>query len=624
MSPTRCYLAIPQFARVCAILIYMASSASCAQVLDYRTEVTLDSRQHVTERSFLLQVNTRDHDWMAEVSIPFKEGDKFELLDAAILDKAGNTIRAVGKKEITTRHDISEGAFFEDDWVKEFSLKWNVYPYRVKYRYRITTERYIYAAFWFPTWFTNVPTTKASLKINYPADLPVRVFATDKIEGDSILIKGRVIREWKYSEIAALKREVLAPPIRSRLPCIVIAPTRFYYGLEGSLASWASYGEWQSRLNAGSTSDLPLYEQQVVAQAKAKAANQIELIKGLYHYVQDNTRYINVSMDVGGLKSYTASYVSTKKYGDCKALTVFMKAMLQSAGIPSFMVNVNGAANPETVYPVVPGPQFNHMILCIPIGRDTVWLENTANHLPFGYLGTFTQNRPALIIDGVNSRLTRTPALNDDQVLCQKKFEYQIGDDGSAQCKASWELRGSEFENYKQLHVNESQTKTKEAIEHDLPGRDYSLNTWSLTQPNRDTPFINLTLDLKVSNLLRSIGRTQVIRLIYFDLPELEAPVSRTSTAVINFPIEEKQELIFHLPEADDRVVVLPNNVSLSGEFGQYKIDFIQAGNTAKLQRYLSIHAGKVSPARYPDFYRFIQSIREVDRSSQILINPKP
>lgn len=625
MSPTHSFPNLERqfrYVRTLVMLLLLITSGK-AQVLEYVTEVKLDPKELITERSFLIQVNNRDQDWLSDISIPYKEGDKIELLEAVILDGAGKELRTIGKKEITTRHNISDGSFFEDDWVREFSLKWNAYPHRVRYRYRLTTERYIYAARWYPTMYTTIPTVRAILKISYPANLPVTVFTTQKIEGDSISEKGRVFREWRYTETAPLKKEALAPPIHNRLPCIIVAPSKFMYGEPGSLSSWAAYGEWQERLNAG-VNDLPLYEKQKVGQAKAKAPNQLALMKELYHYVQDNTRYINVSMDVGGLKSYPASYVSARKYGDCKALTVFMQSLLLEAGIPSFGVDVNGAINPETIHSQIPGPQFNHMILCVPMGQDTLWLENTANHIPFGYLGTFTHNRPALVINGSQSRLVRTPALSADQVRCRRTYEYTLSEDGTAKAKAAWELRGDEFEDFRAIQVNRSTSDLKEAIEEALPGKDYQLVDWNVLQEGRDSPMIRIVLNLDVANLLRSIGKTQVIRLPVIPVPELEPPDGRTTPAIVNVPVEEEQELIFHLPNLDGRIVALPKDVTLSSDFGRYTIKARNDDETVRLERQLSMPAGTVALERYPEFYRFIQLIREADRSSQILIRPKP
>lgn len=595
--------------------------SSPAQVLEFRTDVHLEADRVVEEITCFIQINNRDQDAMAELSINYSEEDELDILEASILDMAGKTVRTVGKKEITTRHDISRGTFFANSMVKEFTLKWNKYPYWIRYAYRTTTKQFVYACRWRPYFNSSIP-KRSTLRVDYPASLAVNVLTTNDLTGDSSVVKGRIYREWQYAESKAFKKEILGPPLVDQFPRVIVAAEKFTYGVPGTLNSWSSFGEWQSRLNEG-TRDLPPMEVMRVQNTKEKCPDKITLIRTLYHYLQDNTRYVNISLGDGGYKPFPASYVSANKYGDCKALTGYMQSQLEAAGIPSYYVKIVGDDSPQKFFRNLPGNQFNHIILCVPLGKDTVWLENTNNVLPTGYLGTFTQNREALLVDGARSRLVRTPALTAEQVLCRRSYAYTLNDEGSAMIAATWELRGADFESFKTRHNEQTSSDFRKAVEYDLPGRDYRLLDVSLEPADRDSPVVTIKLALETENMFRVLGRTRVLKDPIIGLAEFETPAIRTTEVILHYPINEEQVHRFTLPPGETGQVSLPKDIDLAGEFGRYKVSFQKNEQTIVVNRSLLLFAGKITLDKYPAFYQFIETIRASERKSPITITPK-
>ena len=155
---------------------------------------------------------------------------------------------------------------------------------------------------------------------------------------------------------------------------------------------------------------------EMLAQMLVIVTNKQEQIKILYHYLQDETRYVNISIKTGGLKPFPAAFVTEKKYGDCKALTNYMKAMLSHIGITSYYSKIFAADAVKNIDKSFPSQQFNHVILCVPFEKDTIWLDCTSKG-PFNYLGTFTQNRDAYIIKKNSSFFAKTPVLKFKDVL---------------------------------------------------------------------------------------------------------------------------------------------------------------------------------------------------------------
>lgn len=617
-------LLILRFRLLAPLLLAVLTNAipAASQVLDFATDIRMENNKLITEQTVLIQINNRDMEWLTDVSVFYQEGDNADILEANVLNLEGKVLRTVNKKEIKTRNYRWGGVFFGDYWVDEFKLKWHQFPYRIQYRYRITKNKYIYLCRWYP-YLENTPVKRATLRVSYPKDFPVTLHRPPGLEEDSVTVKGKVIRSWEFQNITTLQQEKLSPAFFDLIPCIIIAPKVFTYGIPGKLDSWASYGMWQTELNANSD-DLPERERYKITDLLRGGISRMDTIKRLYHYLQDNTRYINVSLDIGGLKAFPASYVSANKYGDCKALTVFMKSLLQAVGITSYYTKINAGDNAIQIQTSNPGPQFNHIILCVPMGRDTVWLENTANSLPYNYLGTFTQGRHALVVNGVKSRLVQTPALTLDQVYCRKEFNFHLDMEGTNLATASWELRGEEFETLKYHQQNSKEQDVRSVIEKSLPRNGLSLARWEIQQLTRDTPVLHVNLNLDLTDPVRKLGEALVIKSLPFPTIDLEEPVRRTTPVRINYPINDEQVLTYHLPTLLNYSVTLPRNIERRSPYGSYVVRYSLEGQTLRAERHLVVHPGAIPLDKYTEFFAFMGSIQDSNRDSSFLLEPKP
>ena len=101
-------------------------------------------------------------------------------------------------------------------------------------------------------------------------------------------------------------------------------------------------------------------------------------------------------------------------YGDCKALVNYMMALLKVAGIPSYYTLVySGDEKISMLRNFASAAQGDHVILCVPFGQDTTWLECTNQHIPFGFLGTFTDDRDVVVCTPEGGLVTHTPRYRD-------------------------------------------------------------------------------------------------------------------------------------------------------------------------------------------------------------------
>lgn len=590
------------------------------QILNYETKVTIDDdAKKTTERTILIQINNKDENWLSHVELGHNPNQAFSVNYAYILNKEGNIVRKLRKKEQINRSNLSYQAFYQDDLITEFDLYWNQYPYRIEYSYTIKEKEYLYIALWTPLIFKNATTIKSSLEVNLPFDFSVKFNNSDNLAFEESAVDDRKILTWRSNIVNKPQDEIYSSAPEKLIPVVMLIPAEFKYGVPGKADSWSSFGLWLDELNNG-TDQLTLQEKLTIEKLVYGINNRNEIIKTIYYYLQDKTKYVNVAIDVGGLKSYPASYVCENKYGDCKALTTYMKAMLKNAGIESFYTIIKAGENNTEIDIKFPGQQFNHVILMIPSGKDTIWLENTSNALPFNYLGTFTQNRYALVINGEKSKLVKTPELLIDDVLLERNYNFQAKDNNEVQFNLDLILRGNSFENLRQVISEKDEERQNDEVNKHHGIKDFKVDNWDIIDLQRDSTFLHLNIEGMSSSILRKIGGFQVINPLRIELPDFENPDERELDVVINFPINRSDKSIFDLNNFEQKEIQVPEGIRIENKYGTYYADFLKKNNELIVMEKFSLLANKITIDNYDGLYDFIDSINTYKKKTAILI----
>jgi hypothetical protein len=590
-------------------------------IVEYNTFVSISGNNLIEEETYLILVGDKLSDWLSDITIPYNKSEKLEIVEASVINSAGIVVRKLGKKEIVTRSDISRGALFEDDYAKEFNLRWHEFPYRIRYTYRKTSNRFIYISAWSPVVYSDVPTLKASLTVKLPLSYKYKTYSSGALKFSRDSSNGVQQLKWEADSVYPLRKEPYAPPYQDIVPRVFIAPQSFVYGIPGRLDSWETLGKWQDRINS-SLLDLTWQERFRIDSILAGTKEKIEIARRLYHYMQDNTRYINVSIDIGGLQPYPASYVCNNKYGDCKALTIYMMALLKYAGIESFYSVISAGSNPVGIIKEFPAPQFNHVILCLPAGKDTIWLENTSNLLPFGYLGSFTQNRYCLVVNGENSKLIKTPALGINDVGVRSFYLFRHVESGKTKVEIKREMKGPEFEAALELGNDLKDDKRKAYIRNQgqLNGDVISC---SFHRSDRDQTSLFIDSEIEIENSLRRISNSLIFNYVPLKLISLEKPAERKYPVKINYPVNHIDSVVVDLSLLSGYEIQVPEDSFFSSEYGRYSVNYTRGEGKITAVWKFQLFSNLYDKDKYKGLFDFIESIKLSIKKSPIILTSK-
>lgn len=594
-------------------------NCSLGQVVRYDTKIEVINGKKVTEKWLRIRIPDKEHNSLANIAIQHTAQQEFSLSYARIYDGSDQSVRQLKRKDIVTKSDRSYGTFFQDGLIEEFNLYWNKYPYEIEYSYSLSEKEFVNIAFWTPYVRNGLSTLNSSLELTVPRDYGIQFDYSEILSFTESNSENSKTYLWTSPLFLSPRAETYSPDIKGRIPSVHIIPSHFSYGVDGSSKTWIDFGNWYNQLNQDLTS-LPIDEQRAVDYLISEITSPSEKVALLYSYLKKNTQYVNVAIDVGGLKSYPASYVSHNKYGDCKALTTYMKGLLKYAGIESYYVLVNAGDQYQPVNTDLPSQQFNHVILMVPIDNDTIWLENTANYLPAGYLGSFTQGRKGLIVKKDDSQLLDIPSLHIDDVLVERAYDFQPDKDGTGQVELEMNLRGELFEEIKYITENLDPSDLKKWISKSSLIESLSVNETEFYEKEPDLNLITSTTNGLITEPWRVVSQMSVIDPPSIQVPKFEKPSERTLEVVINCPLAETNISRYALPFIDPERITLPNSFKLVSDYGEYNIDYFIDGTLIEITEKFKLFKGIHSKEEYSSLYEFIEAIHQHQQKSKVII----
>jgi Domain of Unknown Function with PDB structure (DUF3857)/Transglutaminase-like superfamily len=154
--------------------------------------------------------------------------------------------------------------------------------------------------------------------------------------------------------------------------------------------------------------DSPLKAE--AARIAARYSNPAERAQAALSMVQDQVRYIFIGLDGGNYKPASAEDTWQRRYGDCKAKTALLLALLNELGIPARAVLVQNSGFDDGIDQRLPLPGlFDHVLVNADIGGKTYWLDGTLPGVVEMRPNPFVPYRWVLPLVTKNGALSRAP-----------------------------------------------------------------------------------------------------------------------------------------------------------------------------------------------------------------------
>ena len=423
-------------------------------------------RLHIRRSVTVMNQEGRAH---TRVIIPYNPYRIPRNFKGEVNDRNGKRVRTLRRSDIEDNALITQQLLYDDYRYKRMQLMHDEYPYTVTYSYTIDYNQLLNWPEWTPQpRGTSVEYAEFVLRVADGVHFRTRESHLETI-GDEVRNRATIhsdipptvmtsdgLREyrWEIRNRFPIRTTRGGPGYAEMQPELRISGSDFEVdGYAGSLRTWEDFAGWYRRLYSENM-ELSGRDRELVREIAATSSDTLEIIRRLYRHVQEYTRYVNVSLGIGGWKPFPPTYVYENRHGECKALTHYLFVLLREAGIPSCPVLVQSLPGRSTVDPDFPENAFNHVFLAVPY-RDSgadgpgntstknictdahfrsgsfLWMEATSSTMPAGYAGRSNSDRYGLMVTEDGGGMVWIPGIGSDENRIARSGVFDLDENGN-------------------------------------------------------------------------------------------------------------------------------------------------------------------------------------------------
>jgi len=571
-------------------------------IYNYKTwDCHISGNSYTLTLRYSLTIYNKRGDGYRGLSIRENDFVKLRSVSARVLDSGGREIYTRDKKDMSKACGYGSVSLYRDACTYYTVLESAQYPYTIEYEYTIESRSLF---FWPGAQFQNyIPVEQASYSLTVPQGFKFhhKLYEID-IEPEIYESAGEVTYLWTARDISALDEIDYLPPGQNGGARIEFAADRFSldtYGIDR--CDWTSIGHWYSEL----ARERYLGGGPTVPGGRSAAA-----AKALFSDVKGKTRYVSVSIGVGGWRPNSAEQTQARGYGDCKDMSTLLVSRLRQQGIQAYpaLVLTRGEGLTDVDFPNF---GFNHVITMAVIEDDTLWMDCTSDNCPFEDVPWSVEDVNALVVTDDGGRIMRIAASTAEDNRRLHTTRIHINEDRRMSLDVELQTFGNYAKYLRDLLESKDQDETRRFINRQFDGSEkkYRIESYEIHNLKElDEPVIISVRAVGIKPL-RKIGATLycgpfVLDEMYsFEKADLE---ERAFPLYLYYPelVQSSITITWDSSLAADSVDI-PGSDSLIYPFGELHLASQRSGDTVHVDFIKTYHAYQLDVDQFTDFETF-------------------
>ncbi|MGB5981829.1 MAG: transglutaminase-like domain-containing protein [Nonlabens sp.] len=460
---------------------------------------------------------------------------------------------------------------------------------------------------------------KATLKVDKDIDIKL---INQNLENTSLKFEEKESGRYKYytwtdEDLKGLKYEPSAPSFKRFAPHVIPVITQF----KSSEGKWIKmlddvpglYSWYNSLVRDINTEKHEPDLVNVVNDLMDGKNSELEKVKAIYYWTQENIKYIAFEYALGGFIPREANDVFSKKYGDCKDNSSLMKEMMEIAGLKGSLSWL-GTRDIPYDYDTVSTPSVdNHMILTYKIDDKRYFLDATGRFQPIDIPTSFIQGKQILIEDGNdNYILDRVPVIDAAENYRKDSVEIKYTDGkilGNAR---------SEYGGYRKIDIFNTleridKSKHLDYLEGQLRAgsNKFLIDEWSdMNLFSYEDPYL-LKYKFNIADYSKELGNEIYLNLnLYRGVLDKRVNVDRELPIEYDYKNSYAVDIYFTVPDGYD-VDYLPKNFSISDDLVDASINYQIKGNQILYSHSISLKYLELDKSQQINFNSILDQLAQ-------------
>ena len=562
--------------------------------LDLNEDFSITEETHI-----VIKIQSEEGKKAGNITVNYdREKDVIEYLEAYTITPEGKRIECT---QIEDRNAYEGYATISENRFKLLIMPQVSSGCLLEVKHRIFHKRPIIERHFFQTFpfssFTPIKIFRAKLIVSDNLELRSMNYNTDispsvDHEGNKVIYRWEI--KGKEAELAEDNMPLMAEVFQS---------ANF-----SSLKSWAQLADLFWNLYSKNIIISPEMKTKI-EEITEKGDSLREKIQSIIKYIQDECRYLSMSIESHHYEPHPSNEVFINKYGDCKDQTVLAIAMLGEIGVKAFPVLFSYTFDPDFEKRIPMPSYFSHVILCIEHEGKKYYTDPQRKGFYFDETSYDLSGRYVLLLNGEGGLLERIPPAKPDLYINSSEYRVEINEDGSALFDGSKKIPRIPSTQIRSAYLN----NTEEGRKKMLSSLDASLSSGGImissTLNNIDEPYRNITINaryrrtdfVKVANDMMMFGPGKM------NMPIL-ASTERRYPIVFSGNYRYEDRLDFIIPEGFE-ILNLPKNIHYETEFSTFSRTYEAAGRSIKASDIFEIKMVRLPPTAYEDVRKFFNNV---------------